>query len=44
MLLIEPVAVVPTVLLMSVTNTSLVAVRSWHLIKWRLPLPLAVGG
>ncbi len=44
MLVIEPVAVVPTVLLMSVTNTFLVAVRSRHLIKWRLLLPLAAGG
>ena len=44
MLMIEPVAVVPTVLLMSLTNTSLVAVRSRHLIQWRLLLPLAVGG
>ena len=44
MLVIEPIAVVPTILLMSAVNTFLVAVRSRHLIKWRLLLPLTAGG
>lgn len=44
MLVIEPIAVVPTILLMSAVNTFLVAARSRRLVKWRLLLPLTTGG
>ncbi|HDP36045.1 MAG TPA: sulfite exporter TauE/SafE family protein [Candidatus Hydrogenedentes bacterium] len=44
MLIIEPRAVVPTVLLMSITNTFLIALKSHPHIKWRLLLPLSAGG
>lgn len=44
MLLIEPAAVVPTVLLMSALNTFIVALQSQRLIKWSMLLPLSAGG
>lgn len=44
MLVMEPVAVVPTILLMSTINTLLVALRTRQMIKWRLLAPLAIGG
>ncbi len=44
MVMLEPVAVVPTVVLVSAANTLLVALRSRRLLKWRLLLPLSVGG
>ncbi len=44
MLLIEPMAVVPTVLLLSALNTFIIAANSQHLIRWSLLFPLAIGG
>ena len=43
-LVIEPVAVVPTIVLMSTVNTFLVALRNKRMIKWRLLVPLSIGG
>ncbi len=44
MLIIEPMAVVPTVLLMSALNTFIIAAKSQRLIRWSLLLPLVIGG
>lgn len=44
MLVLEPVAVVPTILLVNILNSLLVTWRYWHHVQLKSVLPLAVGG
>ena len=44
MLVVEPIAMVPIILLMSTVNTFMVAVRNRHMINLRLLIPLPSAG
>ncbi len=44
MLVVEPIDMVPIILLMSTVNTFMVAVRNRHKINRRLLIPLSIGG
>lgn len=44
MLVLEPIAVVPTILLVNIINSILVTWRYWHHVQLRSVLPLTIGG